>query len=172
MCLLDSEDVRIRPWLEKIGVEKWAKCMSSPRIYDVMTSNCAESLNNVNVSAREYSISKLVDFLRERMKLWFTERKELAEKTCTILATKREKHLVARQGQACRMQVKPASYIEFEVVDRHCRSFLVDLNAKTCTCNVFQLTHFVCVHAVAAIGTRPAMSCYSFISPYYTRDTW
>ncbi|CAH9101577.1 unnamed protein product, partial [Cuscuta europaea] len=123
-----------------------------------MTSNCAESMNNVNVFAREYSISKLIDFLRERMQQWFTERKESAEKTRTILAPTREKHLVTLQGQACRMQVKPASYTEFEVVDRHCRSFVVDLNSKTCSCGEFQLSHFVCVHAVSAIATRPAMS--------------
>ncbi|CAH9055782.1 unnamed protein product [Cuscuta europaea] len=105
MSLLDSEDIRIRPWLEKIGFEKWAKCMSGPRRYDIMTSNCAESMNNVNVSAREYSTSKLVDFLRERMQQWFSERKENAEKTRTFFAPTREKHLVALQGQACRMQV-------------------------------------------------------------------
>ncbi|CAH9058076.1 unnamed protein product [Cuscuta europaea] len=67
MALLDSQEVRIRPWLEKIGTHKWAKCMCGTRRYDVMTSNCAESMNNVNVSARECCIAKLIDFIRKRM---------------------------------------------------------------------------------------------------------
>ncbi|CAH9135736.1 unnamed protein product [Cuscuta epithymum] len=121
MALMDSQDVRIRPWLEKIGPHRWAKCMSGSRRYDVMTSNCAESMNNVSVCAREYSVSKLIDFLRERMQKWFVERKEKAEKTQTILTKKREKHLVALQSQAAKLKVKPTSYFEFEVVDRHCR---------------------------------------------------
>ncbi|CAH9085629.1 unnamed protein product, partial [Cuscuta epithymum] len=172
MSLLDSEDIRIRPWLDKIGSHKWAKCMSGPRRYDIMTSNCAESMNNVDVSAREYSVSKLIDFLRGRMQQWFAERKEKAEMTTTILSKKREKVLVALQSQASRLRVKPCSFLEFEVIDRHSRSFVVDLNAKTCTCGEFQLSHFVCVHAVAAINFRPQLSCYDYISPYYTRHYW
>ncbi|CAH9090814.1 unnamed protein product [Cuscuta epithymum] len=172
MCLLDSQDVRIRPWLEKVGTHKWAKCMCGPSRYDVMTSNCAESMNNVNAAAREYCIAKLLDFIRERMQQWFVKRKEKAEKTQTILTNKHEKHLVALQSQAAKLKVKPASYFEFEVVDRHCRSFVVDLQARTCTCAEFQLNHFVCVHGVAAIGICPRVSCYDYISPYYTRDYW
>ncbi|CAH9112058.1 unnamed protein product [Cuscuta europaea] len=142
--------------------------MCGPSRYDVMTSNCAESMNNVNVSVREYCIAKLIDFIRERMQKWFVERKENAENTQTILTNKREKHLVDLQRQAAKLKVKPTSYFEFEVVDRHCRSFVVDLQTRTCTCGEFQLNHFVCVHAVAAIGLRPRESCYNYISPYYT----
>ncbi|CAH9135731.1 unnamed protein product [Cuscuta epithymum] len=170
MTLLDSQDVRIRHCLEKIGTHKWAKCMSGPRRYDVMTSNCAESMNNVDTSAMEYCITNVIDFIRETMQKWFVERKESAEKTKTILTNKREKHLVDLQSQSAKLKVKPTSYFEFEVVDRHCRSFVVDLQTRTCTCGEFQLNHFVCIHAIAAIGLRPREYCYDYISPYYTRD--
>ncbi|CAH9135926.1 unnamed protein product [Cuscuta epithymum] len=74
------------------------------------------------------------------------------------------------------MKVKPSCAYEFEVIDRKCRCFVVNLNSKSCSCGQFQLDHFVCVHAVAAIGSRPGLSCYNYISPYYTRDmllaTW
>ncbi|CAH9072321.1 unnamed protein product [Cuscuta europaea] len=146
MALLDSEDTRIRPWLEKIGSHKWAKCVCGPRMYDIMTSNCAESMNNVDVSAREYSVAKLIDSLRVRMQQWFTERKEKAEKTTSFL-TKNVKsywfHFKVKLG-----------------------------NSGACTCGEFQLSHFVCIDAVAVIGFRPHLSCYDFISPYYTRHYW
>ncbi|CAH9083608.1 unnamed protein product, partial [Cuscuta europaea] len=149
-----------------------AKCIAGPRIYGIMTSNCAESLNKVNVYTREYSVCKLVDSLRERMQQWFTERSEEALITSTFLSPKRENHLVALQAQSTCIQVKPTFYFEFEVVDRYCRSFVVNLNHKTCTCGVFQLGQFVCAHAVAAIRVRPRLSCYDFISPIYSRDSW
>ncbi|VFQ70853.1 unnamed protein product [Cuscuta campestris] len=50
------------------------------------------------------------------------------------------------------------------------QTFVVNLRDKSCTCGDFQLDHFVCVHAVAAIGSRPGLSCYNFISPYYKRE--
>ncbi|CAH9095972.1 unnamed protein product [Cuscuta epithymum] len=137
-----------------------------------MTSNCAESLNKVNVCAREYSVCKLVDFLRERMQQWFTERSEEDLKTSTFLSPKCENHLVDVQAESTRMQVKSTLYFEFEVVDRYCRSFVVNLNHKTCTCGIFQLEQFVCAHAVVAIRVRPRLSCYDFISPFYSRDSW
>ncbi|CAH9062888.1 unnamed protein product [Cuscuta europaea] len=172
LSMLDSEDPGIRHWLDKLGANTWSKVMSGPKRYNIMPSNCAESMNKVNVCAREYSVSKLVDFLRERMQQWFTERKDKAEKTSTILTKKCEKRLVAMQAESTRMKVKPSCAYEFEVVDSRCKSFVVNLNSRSCTCGHFQLDQFVCVHDVAAIGIRPHLSCYTYISPYYTRDAW
>ncbi|CAH9141044.1 unnamed protein product [Cuscuta epithymum] len=176
MSLLDTQDARIRPWLEKVGIEKWAKCMSGFNRFNVMTSNCAESLNSVNACARQYCVSKLINFLRERMQEWFKARREIAESTCTKLSEKYEKLLVSLQFESSRMKVNASCAYEFEVIDRKCRRFVVNLNSRICTCGQFQLNHFVCVHAVAAIGSRPGLSCYSYISSYYTRDhllaTW
>ncbi|CAH9090341.1 unnamed protein product [Cuscuta europaea] len=115
------------------------------------------------------NFSPAVEF---QMHQWFSERSEATLKTSTLLSNKCESHLVALQSEYTRLQVKPSSIFEFEVVDRKCRSFGVDLTHKTCTCGVFQLDQFVCVHAVASIHMRPSLSCYSFISPYYSRDAW
>ncbi|RAL49764.1 hypothetical protein DM860_002055 [Cuscuta australis] len=169
--MLDEQDHRIRAYLSKIGQPRWAHCKSGPYRYSVMTSNAAESMNNVNNSAREYPICKLVDFIRERMQKWFHERLQTASSTTTILPRKLESELITLQRDAFRMKVKPASPYEFEVVDRWSRAFVVNLRDKSCTCGDFQLDHFVCVHAVAAIGSRPGLSCYNFISPYYKRES-
>ncbi|CAH9089170.1 unnamed protein product [Cuscuta europaea] len=62
MSLLDTQDARIHPWSEKVGIQKWAKCMSGFNRFNVMTSNCAESLNSVNACARQYCVSKVINF--------------------------------------------------------------------------------------------------------------
>ncbi|VFQ60321.1 unnamed protein product [Cuscuta campestris] len=168
--MLDEQDQRIRSYLSQIGESRWACCKSGPFRYSVMTSNAAESMNNVNNSAREYPICKLVDFIRERMQKWFHDRFETASSTSTILPKKLESELITLQRDAFKMKVKPSCPYEFEIVDRWTRSYVVNLRDKSCTCGEFQLDHFVCVHVVAAIGTRPGLSCYNFISPYYKRE--
>ncbi|VFQ67114.1 unnamed protein product [Cuscuta campestris] len=101
------------------------------------------------------------------MQLWFHERSEIASSTRTPLPKKREGVLIQMQREAFRMKVNPSCPYEFEVIDFHSRSYVVNLKDKTCTCCEFQLDQFVCVHAVAAIGRRPGLSCYDFISPFY-----
>ncbi|VFQ78817.1 unnamed protein product [Cuscuta campestris] len=169
--MLDEQDHRIRAYLSKIGQTRWARCKSGPHRFSVMTSHAVESMNNVNNSAREYPISKLVDFIRERMQKWFHERFQAASSTTTILPKKLESELISLQRDAFKMKVKPACPYEFKIVDRWTRSFVVNLRDKTCTCDNFQLDQFICVHAVAAVASRPGLSCYNFISPYYKRES-
>ncbi|CAH9129122.1 unnamed protein product [Cuscuta epithymum] len=170
LSMLDEEDARIRPWLEKIGTEKWARSMAVKSRWGVMTSNCAEAMNSMDANAREYPVAKLLDFIREKMQTWFAGRLEDATSSTTHLTLKFEKHLVSLQRDASRMRVKLSCRYEFEV-DRLRRSFIVNLNDRTCTCHMFQLEHFVCVHAVATIGTRAGVSCYDYISYYYMRQS-
>ncbi|VFQ99257.1 unnamed protein product [Cuscuta campestris] len=103
--LLDDEDPRIREYLNKIGNSKWSRCHSDKSRYSSMTSNLAESLNNVNNSAREFPVAKLVEFIRDRMQLWFHERSEIASSTRTPLPKKREGVLIQMQREAFRMKV-------------------------------------------------------------------
>ncbi|VFQ69776.1 unnamed protein product [Cuscuta campestris] len=116
---------------------------------------------------QDYSIAKLVEFLRGRMQRWFHERAEIASSTRTPLPKKRENELIQLQRDAFRMKVNASCSYEFEVTDNDSRSFIVNLKEKTCTCCEFQLNKFVYVHAVAAIGKRPGLSCYEFISTFY-----
>ncbi|VFQ82679.1 unnamed protein product [Cuscuta campestris] len=58
------DDPRIRVYLDKIGVAKWSRYKSPTSRYSSMTSNLAELMNNVNKNAWDYSVAKLVEFLR------------------------------------------------------------------------------------------------------------
>ncbi|CAH9114478.1 unnamed protein product [Cuscuta europaea] len=66
---------------------------------------------------------------------------------------------------------KPSCAFEFEVFDKRSRSYVVNLKERTCTCREFQLDGFLCVHSVAAIRSRPGLSCYDYISEFYKQIT-
>ena len=58
-----------------------------------MTTNIAESLNNVDQKARLMPVGFLVEWLRELLQRWFVKRREAALKLESILAPKAEKCL-------------------------------------------------------------------------------
>ena len=64
MNLLDNEDVGIHHHLENdVGHEKWAHSHINSKRNSIMTSNNAESMNDVNKKARYYHIKSLIEFL-------------------------------------------------------------------------------------------------------------
>ncbi|VFQ95966.1 unnamed protein product [Cuscuta campestris] len=81
---LGSDDPRIIGYLKEIGKDKWARSCSNNR-YSIMTSNLAESMNNVDAVPREYPITQPVDFLVGRMQVWFHKRRKFANATSSIL---------------------------------------------------------------------------------------
>ncbi|CAH9130179.1 unnamed protein product, partial [Cuscuta epithymum] len=172
LCMLDVEDERIRTYLERIGHDKWSRAYASRNRYSVMMSNNAESLNAVNATAREYPICKLIEFIIARMQKWFCERRETSTSNTCRLSTHFESELVVLQAMAAVMTVKPSCAFEFEVFDKKSRSYVVNLKERTCTCREFELDGFLCVHSVAAIRSRPGLSCYDYISEFYTAHHW
>ncbi|CAH9124156.1 unnamed protein product [Cuscuta epithymum] len=172
LCMLDVEDERIRTYLERIGHDKWSRAYASRNRYSVMMSNNAESLNAVNATAREYPICKLIEFIIARMQKWFCERRETSMSNTCRLSTHFESELVVLQAMAAVMTVKPSCAFEFEVFDKKSRSYVVNLTERTCTCREFELDGFLCVHSVAAIRSRPGLSCYDYISEFYTAHHW
>ncbi|VFR03243.1 unnamed protein product [Cuscuta campestris] len=170
MKLLDEEDPAIQPYLARIGFSKWSRAANNR--YSIMTSNNAESMNSVDASARVYPIAQLIDFIIVRMQKWFHERRSLANSTSSILTRHYEAKLNELHASSAVMSVRPSCEYEFQVLDTNGRAFVVNLRSRTCTCCEFQIDHFVCVHAVVAIRTRPSVSCYEFISKYYTTSEW
>ncbi|CAH9084451.1 unnamed protein product [Cuscuta europaea] len=170
--MLDSEDPHIRTYLERMGHHKWSHAYASRNRYSVMMSNNAESLNAVNATAREYPICKLIEFIIARMQKWFCERRESSSSNNCRLSAHFESELAVLQAMAAVMRVKPSCVFEFEVFDKRSHSYVVNLKERTCSCREFQLDGFLCVHAIAAIRSRPGFSCYDYISEFYTAHHW
>ncbi|VFQ81972.1 unnamed protein product [Cuscuta campestris] len=168
---LDSDDPRIIGYLKAIRKEKWARSCSNQR-YSIMTSNLAESVNNIDAVPREYPIIQLVDFLIGRTQRWFHERRELANSTSSTLTKFYESELNELHFPSAVMEVRTSCAFEFIVIDKNGHSFVVNFQNMTCTCCEFQLDHFVCVHAIAATRCRSSLSCYDYVSSFYTTTAW
>ncbi|XP_010327591.2 uncharacterized protein [Solanum lycopersicum] len=64
MGRIDQIDMQIRPYLFDIGYSKWSRAYSNCKRTWTMTSNIAESLNNVNRLARRLPVISLLEFIR------------------------------------------------------------------------------------------------------------
>jgi len=53
--------------------EKWARCCFPGERYNLDTSNCVESLNNVFKNARKYSLIPMLDAIIKKISVWFNE---------------------------------------------------------------------------------------------------
>ena len=93
MKQLDELHRGIRPYLEEVGYERWSRAFFEKRRYSIMTSNIAESMNSVDVEARNLPIHALLDWLRELLQKWFYERRNKAAATMTKLASAQEEIL-------------------------------------------------------------------------------
>ena len=78
-------------YLVQADPTKWSRAYFNGRRYAIMTTNIAESLNNVDRKARLMPVGFLVEWLRELQQRWFVARREEAIKLTSKLATKAEK---------------------------------------------------------------------------------
>ena len=106
MRMLDKEDSLIRPYLvNEVGNEKWARCFFKTSRYTIITSNNAESLNALTVKARSFPIVKCLDWLRERMQVWFYQRREKASSTQSVLSMEYHTEMLKKLAVSANMQV-------------------------------------------------------------------
>ncbi|XP_062112586.1 uncharacterized protein LOC133823751 [Humulus lupulus] len=171
--VLKRMDPPIATYVEQIGLEKWARPYCPGDRYNIMTSNAAESFNNVTEEFRKYPITTLVEFTRFTLQNWFVDHLENASKCTTPLATTFEKDLKAQHedGRFRSVYRNGAQLFNVGTSPEGQIGGDVDLVERTCTCGMFQLLKIPCPHACAAVISQNA-SLYALSSPYYTKDTW
>ncbi|KAM6554096.1 hypothetical protein CsatB_014858 [Cannabis sativa] len=170
MAELDGLDKRIRPYLKKIGYEKWSRIHSQNKRYSTMTSNISESLNAANLAARELPITTLLECLRALVQQWTHTNRTKAQNTFTKLSPTGEDILLKNYTYSLNLEVKATTDYLFEVT-RMKESWEVDLEKRTCTCNRFQIDEMPCGHAVAVMREMN-MDPYTYCSDYYTKKNW
>ncbi|XP_024026491.1 uncharacterized protein LOC112093061 [Morus notabilis] len=170
MRQLEAVRPAIQNYLMQVGVEKWARAYFERKRYDVMTTNISESLNNVLVNAREYSIEALIEHFRSLLQRWFYERRNKADQTFIYFSKHATKYLRDRKKIARCLSVQPMDINKYYVVDGLVGE-MVDLVAKTCSCLVWQVDEFPCPHAIASIWKRNLDPAH-FTSYYYTNNAF
>ncbi|KAM6567985.1 hypothetical protein CsatA_027113 [Cannabis sativa] len=168
MKQLDNIDVGIRPYLAEVGHEKWSRAFFTGGRYSIMTANIAESMNIVDGSAREMPVAALVEWLINWTEKWFTEKRQEAESTVTVLAAATEKVLRENQVAALPLVVLPIDSNLSRVYDGD-SLFIVNLDEKTCSCRRFNLDQIPCRHALAVIAKK-RLNPYAYCSRYYKRE--
>ncbi|XP_038880504.1 uncharacterized protein LOC120072166 [Benincasa hispida] len=169
MKWMESIYPTIREYLNKVGFEKWAHAHSRRRMYNLMTTNISECLNNILKEPREFPVASLLDYIREILQNWFYEKGQSTLSMKIVLTSWAEFELREQHNQSRSFKVDPINNEEYKVIDGD-NHFLVNLAYKSCSCRVWDLVEIPCAHACAVIcGLN--LDIYTFVLDYYFCST-
>ncbi|KAL0741718.1 hypothetical protein Bca4012_083231 [Brassica carinata] len=139
-------------------------------VYDIRTTNPAESINSALRTPREYPVIPLLDSIREILTRWFFERRTLSRKHTKPLTIAIEKKIDRRISKGKTFLVQPINEHRF-LVRGDIFDCLVDLDRRTCSCGKYDLLKIPCRHVIKAgltVGRDPS----SLTDDMYTTSTW
>ncbi|XP_027767744.1 uncharacterized protein LOC114074021 [Solanum pennellii] len=165
MGRIDQIDTRIRPYLFDIGYSKWSRTYSNCKLTWIMTSNIAESLNNVNRLARRLPVISLLEFMRVTIQRWIHKHNEEADKTTSDLTKKYDIYLQKNIALSYNIRVIPST-VDLHAVVEGAKKYIVNLNTRMCSCGRFQHYEIPCGHAIAVLQYRKLHEA-DFCSAFY-----
>ncbi|XP_057811370.1 uncharacterized protein LOC131025588 [Salvia miltiorrhiza] len=155
--------------LMRVGPEKWARSQSPVTRYSFLTSNAAEALNARLLWARRLPICSMLEAIRMVLEQWFNDRLASAEESDDLLTPEAKQKISAEISKSRRYTAKRTSERKYRVRAGD-RRFMVDLQAKSCECNEFDLDGMPCSHAIAAI-TEAKEPVEDYVEAYYLRSS-
>ncbi|KAF4237542.1 hypothetical protein CNMCM6805_006873 [Aspergillus fumigatiaffinis] len=159
-----------KQWIESIPRQRWAKhALPVPR-YEQLSMTTMESLHFLWLNTRNLPV------LRALYSIWLNITDRLHH--CREIEFKRSNTLtdfaqewIMRQTQLSRTYTAVASSQEQFTVFNKAVGFVVDLNARTCSCLDWQDLQLPCRHALAAIATT-SRPINDFVPPAYHTSTY
>ncbi|XP_057808546.1 uncharacterized protein LOC131023027 [Salvia miltiorrhiza] len=124
--------------LMRVGPEKWARSQSPLTHYSFLTSNAAEALNARLLWARRLPICSMLEAIRMVLEQWFNDRLASAEESDDLLTPEATQKISVEISKSRRYTAKRTSERKYRVRVGD-RRFMVDLQAKSCECNEFDL---------------------------------
>ncbi|XP_009123545.1 protein FAR-RED ELONGATED HYPOCOTYL 3-like [Brassica rapa] len=166
-------------YLDKsVDVKNWAKCHFPGARCNIDTSNCAESWNALFEKARKMSLLPMLDTVFDKMAEWFNRHRTDAvagpssRKLVPLVENKLHKRVP--KGEKLQVTLLNNFKLEYNVIGKDGKTYLVDLQNKTCSCRKFDIDKYPCVHAIGTAikclkHDRPIKlsDMYDVISPYY-----
>jgi len=152
-------------WLDKIPKEKWTQAYDKGVRWGHMTSNLAESMNNVFKGIRNLPKTALVKSTYYRLASLFAERGENANirlktnqaYTEHCMNTLKAEVIKSHTHEVNQFDREMHTFSVRETVDhkegRPKGTFKVDLHAEWCDCGKFQAFHMPCSHVIAACSS-------------------
>ena len=176
---IKSIDPAAWAYLKQIGTKKWAIFKDEEhRRWGNLTTNVAESLNNVLGVARMLPIRALIDHTFDYTRGHFVKHYRDANTWTSPLARKmwqvyqiRERNSIAHTVLVydIREGVYTVSSNERNQAGEYV--YTVSFGAKNCTCGKWQNQRLPCSHAIAVCGHR-GVDASSLPSKRYTTRTW
>ncbi|XP_019093349.1 PREDICTED: uncharacterized protein LOC109129530 [Camelina sativa] len=165
---IEAMNPTLYEYLVRADVRMWTRVHFLGDRYNLLTSNIAESMNNVMSHARSYPIVQLLEEIRSMMTRWFSDRRSDALKMTTVFSRGVEKILQGRMDYAKLLTVQDIDEHQVQVTSGT-SLHVVNLRDKKCTCRRFDLEKLPCAHAIAA-GEYRNISRISMSHPYYRKN--
>ncbi|CAA0824262.1 Unknown protein, partial [Striga hermonthica] len=134
----------------EIPVNAWARCSTPVQRYGFMTSNSCESLNNKLRWAWMLPVCSLLECVRATIEKWFAVRCASAEGRNHPLTQWTQLWLDFLFEKGRTLSITTLGMQRYRVMEET-RSYVVDLEARTCDCRVFEIDLLPCLHASTAI---------------------
>ncbi|XP_010468585.1 PREDICTED: uncharacterized protein LOC104748678 [Camelina sativa] len=118
-----------------------------------MSSNVAEAMNSAIAKIVELPIVAMVESIRTKLMQWFCIRRAKAKKLATLpepITPNVNKFMLRYHLESAGLAVTAVSDWCYEVKKTPGKTYFVDLQNKSCTCNAFQKLMIPCCHALAA----------------------
>ncbi|KAL0332737.1 UNVERIFIED_CONTAM: hypothetical protein Scaly_2175200 [Sesamum calycinum] len=139
---------------------------------DILLNNCCESFNGNIMDARDKPILTMLEWIREYLMRRLQENREKASKKWKDTLCPKIKKLLQKNVD------KIGDCIPIKANDRHYQiscydgnQYSVDLEMRTCTCRIWQLSGIPCKHACSAIFNQN-LQPEDMVHPYYNVDTY
>lgn len=166
-------DSKAYEWLMAVPTRAWCKHAFSfyPRC-DVLMNNLSEAFNSTILLARDKPILTMLEWIRTYLMGRFAALNEKFSKYQGKIMPKPRKRLDKEIERSGNWLASWAGDSTFEVAHTMLPDkFKVDLRAKSCECNFWELVGIPCRHAVAAI-TYHCQDPESYVHKYYHRETY
>ncbi|XP_059310374.1 uncharacterized protein LOC132061619 [Lycium ferocissimum] len=118
-------------YIEEEPPERWARSFHTNRRYNMLTTNNVETMNSVLRKARELPIMACIDYIQNKLKYWFYQRKLDATGPSHDLTCWAEKILLEKISRGFTMKVENITPVKFVVKDEGYQ-YNVDLKNMTC----------------------------------------
>jgi len=168
MAEIRSANPDLATYLENADVSLWSRVYCQGDMYNIKTSNIAESINSALKRARGFPVQFLLEFIREKLGKWFWKRREDALSLPTQHSRGVEYLLAVRSEIADTMTVQPIDGWRFFVKGGK-MDCVVDLEHGKCDCGVYAVEKIPCSHAIAA-GTSAGLHISTLVCPVYSKD--
>ncbi|GJW37348.1 transposase, MuDR, MULE transposase domain protein [Tanacetum coccineum] len=156
--------------LIEAGVERWSRAYCPRDRYNYMTSNSAESINNLTRDVRKVPITNLMEWYRKLVQRWYCERREKYKDGPLDELSDWAKAKIRKRMQKSLNWVVVGIAVDrvYEVDDRR-RIQTVELCNGTCTCRKWQVSGLPCGHVLAICRVIGLTDCNRLAKGWFMR---